>query len=206
MVRDYSNRLPMREPAGFWGRFKRLLRYRLVVPIMRSRHSPEHTARGIMVGLIWAFTPTVGIQMILVLGTWVIVRRLFSWDFSLVQGIAWTWVTNVFTALPCYYIFFVTGQLMLGRWDDISGYESFLVLFNDSFTAGQSTWEQAKTVAAIVFLDWGLAMWVGSLPWAALMGWLGYAIGLRFVLRYRRMRAERMARRQAAALIAATRP
>jgi len=173
----------------------RLLRYRLIVPMMRSRHSPEFTARGVMVGLIWAFTPTVGIQMLLVLGTWIVTRRLLKWDFSLVQGLAWTWVTNVFTALPVYYILFVTGQLMLGRWNDISGYDSFLVLFNASFTEGQSTWEQAKTVAAIVFLDWGLAMWIGSLPWAAVMGRVGYVFGLRFVKRYRHLRAERMARR-----------
>jgi uncharacterized protein (DUF2062 family) len=195
MAFDRPQRLPYREPASLWIRFKRLLRYRLIIPIMRSRHSPEHTARGIMVGLAWAFTPTVGIQMILVLGTWVVTRRLFKWDFSLVQGAAWTWTTNVFTALPCYYVFFVTGQLMLGRWHDLSGYESFLTLFNASFTAGQSTWEQAKTVVAIVFLDWGLAMWVGSLPWAVLMGWLGYVLGLRFVRRYRQVRAERMTRR-----------
>ena len=188
----------MREAAGFWGRFKRLARYRLLIPMMRSRHTPEHTAKGIMVGLAWAFTPTVGIQMFLVFGTWVVTRRLLNWDFSLVQGLAWTWTTNVFTALPCYYVFFITGQMMLGRWHDLSGYDSFLLLFNASFTEGQSIWEQAKTVAAIVFLDWGLAMWVGSLPWAALMGWLGYWLGLRFVRRYRAMRAERMARRIAA--------
>jgi uncharacterized protein (DUF2062 family) len=195
---DRPQRLPTRDPVGFWGRFKRLVRYRLIIPIMRSRHTPEHTAKGIMVGLAWAFTPTVGIQMFLVFGTWVVTRRLLNWDFSLVQGLAWTWTTNVFTALPCYYVFFITGQMMLGRWHDLSGYDSFLLLFNASFTEGQSIWEQAKTVAAIVFLDWGLAMWVGSLPWAALMGWLGYWLGLRFVRRYRAMRAERMARRTAA--------
>lgn len=190
--------LAFRDSVGLWGRLRRLLRYRLVVPMMRGRHAPEHRAKGVMVGLSWAFTPTFGIQMPLVFGTWIITRRLLNWDFSLIQGLAWTWAMNVFTALPCYYVFFITGQLMLGRWDDISGYDSFLALFQASFTEGQNVWERVGTVAAIVFLDWGLAMWVGALPWSALAAWLGYTLGLRFVRQYRRMRAERMAKRAAA--------
>ena len=40
-------------------------------------------------------------------------------------------------------------------------------------------------------------MTLGSLPWAALMGWLGYRLSLRFVLAYREARLRRMARRAA---------
>jgi hypothetical protein len=38
-------------------------------------------------------------------------------------------------------------------------------------------------------------MWVGSLPWAALFGWLGYRISLRFVIAYRLARARRLEKR-----------
>lgn len=152
-----------------------------------------------MVGLAWAFTPSVGIQMPLVLGTWILCRRLLGWDFSLIQGLAWTWVTNVFTALPCYYVFFLTGQVMLGRWSDLSGYDSFVALFHAAFRDNLGFLETAQTVVDILLLDWGLAMWVGSLPWAALMGWLGYRLSLRFVSAYREARAKRIARRLARA-------
>jgi hypothetical protein len=47
----------------------------------------------------------------------------------------------------------------------------------------------------VVVLEWGLAMWVGSIPWAALAGWIGYRLALRFVTAYRLARARRMERR-----------
>ncbi len=109
-----------------WEGMKRLTRYRLIVPIKRSKHPPTYTAHGSLVGLAWAFTPLVGIQMYLVFMTWVIGRKVFKYDFNLIVALAWTWVTNVATMLPTYYIFYITGQIMLGRWNDISGYQSFV--------------------------------------------------------------------------------
>ena len=194
---DHLTRSSRLATTGPWRRFLRMLRYRLVIPILRSRHSAEYTARGIMIGLILAFTPTFGIQMILAFLLWVGARRVLRWDFSLVQAAAWTWVANYVTAIPIYYLLFVTGQLMLGRWSDISGYGSFLVLFNDTFGDGMSFWEQTRIAAGIVFLDWGLAMCVGALPWCALMGWLGYTLGLRFARHQRAMRAKRITGRAA---------
>lgn len=197
MTRQTPKSLPPRRPSGFWGRLERLLRFRLLIPMLRSRHAPEYTARGVMVGLIWASTPTVGIQMALVFGTWLVCRRLLQWEFSLVQGLAWTWVTNVFTALPCYYLFFLSGQFMLGRWSSLSGYDSFLALFHAAFRDDLGIIDTAKTVVEILLLDWGLAMWIGALPWAALLGWVGYRLSLRFVVAYHDARAHRMSRRAA---------
>ena len=64
--------------------------------------------------MFWAMTPFFGIQMALVMGTWLVTKKIFNWDFSIVNGLAWTWVTNVFTLLPVFYMFFLTGNLMLG--------------------------------------------------------------------------------------------
>jgi uncharacterized protein (DUF2062 family) len=150
-----------RRGNGFWDRLARLVKFRLVVPLMRSRHTPEYSARGTAIGLAWAFTPTVGIQMPLVLVTWLIARRFPRWDFSLLLGLAWTWTTNVFTALPCYYLFYVTGRTMLGRWDQV------------------------------LVKDWGIAMWVGCIPWSALTAFLGYRWSLKFIHAYRHAREHR---------------
>ena len=120
-------------------RFGRWLRYRFVVPIKRSRHPPQYTARGVAVGLFWAMTPTVGIQMMFVLANWLLIRRFAPrWDFNVIHAMAWTWVTNFATVLPSYYMFYVTGQLVLGRWDDLTGYEGFIKLW-DAGTAGDRT-------------------------------------------------------------------
>jgi hypothetical protein len=171
------------------------VRFRLFIPMQRSRHSPEHTARGVMVGLICACLPSPVGQMPLAFAAWVIARRLFRWDFSLIQGLAWTWVTNVFTSPPIYYGFFVTGQMMLGRWDDLGGYDSFARTFTAAISGDAGFLETLQSVGKVVVLEWGLAMWVGSLPWAALAGWLGYRLALRFVIAYRLARARRMERR-----------
>ncbi|WP_119299910.1 DUF2062 domain-containing protein [Dongia deserti] len=171
------------------------MRFRLLIPLMRSRHTPEWSARAALVGLIWAFTPSVGFQMPLVFGTWLAARRLFNWEFSLIQGLAWTWVTNPFTAVPCYYAFFITGQVMLGRWSDLSGYESFQRIFHAVFADDFTLVGATKAVSQVLLLEWGTALWIGSMPWALLTGWIGYRLTLRFVTAYRHARARRMERR-----------
>lgn len=184
-------------PRNFWQKWRRLARYRLIVPMMRARHSPEHAARGTLVGLFWAFTPSVGIQMPLVLATWIVARRLFRWDFNLVLAIAWTWATNAFTAIPCYYVFYVTGQIMFGQWNRLADFAHFRLMWADIFTAGQSFLEQMQALARVLILDWGVTMLVGSLPWAILTGALGYRYSLKFVRAYRHARTERMKKRHA---------
>ncbi len=190
-------RLPFGKPSGVWHRLSRAIRFRLFIPMMRSQHSPEHTARGVMVGLVCACIPSPVGQMGLAFGVWIIARRLFNWDFSLIQGLAWTWVTNVFTAAPCYYLFFLTGQILLGRWHDLSGYDSFVSAFSGLFSGEAGFLQSLYNLARVVVLDWGLAMYLGAIPWAALAGWLGYRLGLRFVIAYRAARARRWARRAA---------
>lgn len=195
MALNERKRLPFGKPSGFWHRMSRAVRFRLIVPMMRSQHSPEHTARGVMVGLVCACIPSPVGQMGLAFAAWILARRLFAWDFSLIQGLAWTWATNVFTAAPCYYLFFLTGQILLGRWDDLSGYESFVGAFSGLLSGDAGFLDSLYNLAKMVVLDWGLAMYVGAVPWAALLGWLGYRLGLRFVIAYRAARARRIGRR-----------
>ena len=195
MRRDAPKRLPFRRPSGLWHRLARLFRFRLIVPILRSRHSPEHTARGVMVGLICACLPSPIGQMGISFAVWVVARRLFKWDFSVIQGVAWTWLTNVFTAAPCYYTFFLTGQILLGRWDDLGGYDSFVQTFTTTMSSETGFLEALAAVGKLVVLEWGLAMWVGAIPWAAVLGWVGYRVSLRFVIAYRLARAKRLAKR-----------
>ena len=166
-----------------------MMRYRLVIPLKRSRHAPEHTARGVMVGVAWAMTPTVGIQMPIVFGTWVISRKLFNWDFHLVNGLAWTWLSNVFTLLPIYYLFFLTGQVMLGRLDDLTGYDGFLKLMDGAQNVSLSDWETIRGWFATILEGWGVSMLVGCVPWAALSGWIAYIWSIAFVRKYRARRS-----------------
>jgi uncharacterized protein (DUF2062 family) len=174
---------------GLWQRIVRMLRYRLLIPLKRSRHAPEHTARGVMVGVAWSMTPTVGIQMPIVFGTWVISRKLFNWDFHLLNGLAWTWLSNIFTLLPIYYLFFITGQGILGRLDDLTGYDGFVNLMDDAQKVSLSDWGAMRGWFTTIFEGWGVSMLVGCVPWAVLSGWIAYIWSLAFVRKYRARRS-----------------
>ncbi len=82
----------------------RLTRYRLIIPLKRGQMPPEFVARGVAVGLAVAFTPTVGIQLIAVLGIWALAKALGPrFNFHLIAAMAWVWVTNIFTIVSnCY--------------------------------------------------------------------------------------------------------
>lgn len=164
--------------------------------MVRSRQPPENTARAVAVGLFWAFTPTFGIQMALSAVHWYIARTFFKRDFSVIVAMAWTWVTNLFTVPIAYYTFFLTGQIILGRWNDLSGYESFITFWRTAMgeTGGDPTSLQAwETYFSVIVEGWGLAMLVGSLPIAVIGYFVGYYWTLRIVLRWRTLRQERRA-------------
>ena len=81
------------------GWLSRIVHGKLIAPLRRSRHTPEYTARGVLVGLLVALTPTVGVQMPIVFGIWLALRKMYpGWDFNVVVALAWTWVTNAVTA------------------------------------------------------------------------------------------------------------
>lgn len=143
-----------------------------------------------MVGLGVALTPTVGIQMPVVFLVWLFVRRFRrAWDFNLVVALAWTLLTNVFTAPPFYYLFLVTGRLMLGRWDRIRDYETFSERLSNSLDVEAGWLETLWVYSYNLFEKFGAPMFLGSLPWAVLCGWLGYLWTLRLIRRVRERRA-----------------
>lgn len=60
---------------GFFKTIVSLIRMKLIIPMIRSKNPPEITARGSMVGMGWAMTPLVGIQMYLAFMTWLACRK-----------------------------------------------------------------------------------------------------------------------------------
>ncbi len=173
----FSNRrtFPLLQQGG------RLLKLKLLVPILRSKHPPEYKARGVAVGLAWAMTPLVGIQMWLVFMTWLFLKKVFHWHFSLGLAVAWTWVTNVFTVPPVYYMFYATGQIMRAR--PIGAYQQLKDLISETFLSDLSFWEQWVLFFKLLVRDWGVSMAVGCVPWAVASAALGYYLTYRFECR-----------------------
>ncbi|MBP5343914.1 MAG: DUF2062 domain-containing protein [Alphaproteobacteria bacterium] len=177
----------MPKQYSFFSNIARLVKMKLVIPLLRSSHPADFKARGVAVGMGWAMTPLVGIQMTLVMMTWVFFKKVLKKDFSIPLALAYTWVTNVFTMLPIYYIFYVSGQLMLGHWDDISGYTQLQEILRDTFMSELSFSEKWLLFFKLLLQDWGLAMIVGCLPWVVAGAWVGYVLTMKF----EHLRAER---------------
>jgi uncharacterized protein len=190
-------------------RLRRLVHYRLVIPLKRSHHAPEYTARGVMVGVVVGLTPTVGIQMAIAFVVWLIARRLFRWDFNVVLAAAWTWISNVLTMVPMYYVFYLTGQALLGHWSDMWGYHTFVGEFRAAlhpmavpddpfdYMAYPTTGGTLAALAAYFVKDLFLVMLLGSLPFWPVGGWLAYRWSLRFTRRHHVARERRRAQRRA---------
>ena len=180
---------------GFFKTLKLLLRVKLVVPMLRSKSAPEITARGAMVGMAWAMTPLVGIQMYLVFMTWLFSRKVCKWDFNLPGGLAWTWVTNVFTVPPFYYAFYVTGKLMTGTFAERTTYAKFYDLIM-KIVNENGVVEALKATAAVLIKDWGFSMMIGSIPWIVFGGWGAYAWTLWYIRKRRGTLARRLENKQ----------
>ena len=172
---------------SFMQKISRLLKLRLLVPLLRSSKPAEYKAKGVAVGLAWAMTPLVGVQMWLVFMTWVIWKKFSPQGFSLTLGLAWTWVTNVFTMVPVYYVFYVTGQLMMGNFDSIGGYDSLQSIIAETFLAEYTFLEKWGLFFKLLLKDWGVSMAVGCLPWAI----AGYVGGYYFTCAFEKARLKR---------------
>jgi uncharacterized protein (DUF2062 family) len=163
----------------------RYLRYHLLIPIVRSPHPPEYTARGVAIGVFWGVTPFLGAQTVLMIATWQVLKRGFGRDSSLVQALAWAWVNNPLTMIPMYYAFYVTGLWLTGTSGSLGGYDAFVRVWEDSREA-ENVLARAELLAGQV----GLALLVGCVPYALLGSWAGYRWALGIV----RARRRRLAR------------
>ena len=181
----------MAQRFSFIQNIGRAIKKRLIIPILRSPHPPEHTARGVAIGTLWAMTPLVGIQMWLVSMTWIFYKKILKKSFSLPLGLAFTWITNVFTMVPVYYVFYVTGQMMMGHWDSISGYSHLKNIIHQTFLSDLSFWDEWVLFFKLLVQDWGVAMIVGCLPWMIFGYWLGYRLTLGLLNDYHLLREKR---------------
>jgi uncharacterized protein (DUF2062 family) len=172
------NPVPRRSHSAF-------VRLRLLIPIFRSQNPPEYTARGVAIGVFWGVTPFLGVQTLLMIATWHLMRRVFHRDSSLLQALAWSWINNPLTIVPMYYAFYVTGLWLAGHSAPADGYEAFTAM-----------WEESRRYpaidrAGILAEQLGAAVLVGCVPYALLGSWAAY----RWALRVVGTRQERIRRR-----------
>lgn len=167
-------------------RFIAKIGLRLIKPILRALHSPEYTARGVGVGLFVGFTPTFGIHIPIVFAMWAVAKIVKgNLTFNPILALAWTMFANIFTIAPLYYLFVQTGRFMLGRWEHIQNYESYFTRL-EKIPYTDIGWIEDMWIQAVGLLsEFGVPLFIGSLPWAIGFGLFGYFWSLRFARRHR---------------------
>ncbi len=158
----------------------------LIKPVLQAQHAPEYTAHGVGVGLFVAFTPVFGAHIPIVFALWATARIVNgNLTFNPVIASAWTLIANVFTIAPLYYVFLQTGKFMLGRWEHIQSFESYLPQFEQTpYT--ETGWIEGMWIQAVdILAEFGVPLFIGSLPWAICIGAFGYLLSLHFIRRHR---------------------
>jgi uncharacterized protein (DUF2062 family) len=160
------------------------IRYRLLIPLLRSTHPAEYTARGVANGVFWGLTPTVGLQTIEITGTWLIARKLFNKDSSLLQAYLWVWVNNPVTMVPMYFVFYVTGLVLLGDLSESADYDGFVAIWTTA--AAMDWWAGFRAIVRAI----GAPLFLGAVPYAV----VGTALTYRWALAIVRRRQGRLRR------------
>ena len=105
-----------------WARIRRFV----LVNMLHANDPPHQLALGAAIGVFVAVTPTVGLQMGLVL--------LLAWllGANKVVGLPIVWVTNPATIVPIYYSCYFVGRKLLGQegigrewWAELQGRHNF---------------------------------------------------------------------------------
>ncbi len=131
-----------------------------MVPVFRSTHSAEFTARGVANGVFWGLTPTVGLQTIAIAAVWFVGKSLFRRDSSLLQAYIWVWINNPLTMVPMYYAFYVTGLWLTADGSRSGGYSEFVELWTAARALGW--WDGGVALLRGV----GVPLFVGAAPYA----------------------------------------
>jgi uncharacterized protein (DUF2062 family) len=144
----------------WWSDPRTLLRHVLMLD-----DTPHHIAMGVAVGIFIGMTPTVGVQMILVMIFAFLSNPLFQ--FNRVAALITVYISNPITMIPIYWFdykvgtFFVEGTVSRDEFQQIFEYDGF------------TEW-WATIVGLVVDIGWPLA--VGTAVVSTVSGVVSYPV------------------------------
>lgn len=150
-----------------WTRIREYLDEKLIRPFRESHAPVQELALGSSVGMFWAMTPLVGIQMYLVTMSW-LVMKLVRQRINLAVALAMVWISNPITMGPLYYAFYKAGYITF----DMLGLNPMVITF--------ANFEGVLKQAMKEDLIQGLILWgeflLNDLGWPTMVGGLIIAI------------------------------
>lgn len=138
--------------------------------ILREQDTPHSIALGTAIGIFVGFTPTVGIQVIIVLTIALLTSPFFR--FSRLAAVLAVQISNPLTMVPIYWANYKLGTIFTKRH---LNYDEFAGLFQyDTFSA----WMQ--TLKDIMFTA-GTPLLIGSLIVSTCLALATYPLMLRLI-------------------------
>lgn len=147
--------------------------------LLQLDDTPHSIALGAALGMFITFTPTVGIQVLIVLILSMVVR------FNRFAAIVLIYLSNPVTIIPIYYADYVIGLFVQGE----SGLslEEFVLLWDQSVsTAGEvGFWGATQVLFKSLGTDVIIPMFIGGGVLGGFVGVVTYPLTLSWVQRYR---------------------
>ena len=175
--------------SGLWKQARKFMYHR----ILHADDTPHRIALGVAVATFVAFTPTIGVQMVLAVAIAAALRA------NKAVCIPFVWITNPLTAVPIY-----SSCWLLGAWlvNGKGGADTAAVVDRLAAVASVPIWSHLlewsfwSSVFALL-VDLGTELWLGCCIVGLAGGGILYVFTRWGVTAYRRRRAERKMRRDA---------
>ena len=151
--------------------------------ILHSNDSTHRIALGAAVGFFVAWTPALGLHILLVLGLSILLKA------NKFVALVCVWVCNPFTFVPIYYVNYLLGRMLMRSFEGDAGASRELPeLFSrfnamDCFSRVFSV-EFWRELVGMMSLKW-VELWVGSGVMSILVGVAAY-FGMYFVVAWYR--------------------
>lgn len=161
---------------------KKLYKYILKTFKDKKNKAPAYMARTFAVGFMAGISPLFG-QSIICFVLWCIIDRMLKFRFNLIIACLLTFISNPLTTPIMFYIFYLTGQLLLGEAAiPFSAFTNEIkILITEEFSFAHIISTLSTLLKGI-----GAPIILGNIPWTIFVGILGYYIGYRLSIRLRR--------------------
>jgi len=154
------------------------------VHLLHLDESAHRIALGAAIGIFIAFTPTIGLQMLVIF----FLTSLFRANAA--AGVPMAWITNPATIPPIYYWNYRIGCLLLGKPD--SAVEEFHRAVADLAHRDLTMWALVKEWWDLV-MRVAAPLWVGSVVVGVVAGAAAYGLMYYLITTYRRVHRKHLA-------------
>ncbi|MDR1477238.1 MAG: DUF2062 domain-containing protein, partial [Rickettsiales bacterium] len=166
--------------------------FRHVVRSFRDRdnRSPAYLGRSFSVGFFSGMWVGLG-QSVIAIAIWLLIGRTRRFRFSVVIACLTTLLTNPLTTPFWFYLYYITGQVMLGK-----GSLPF-AKFSEKLAPLLQTLDVESLLESLKLLARGIGwpILIGSGPWYFIMAAVGYWLGARIAIYLRRRQHAKKKRR-----------